>query len=184
MQAAIDDEGLRGVVARATEGDEIAFARIVAEHHDDMARVSFVVCGDIELAQDAVQAAWPKAWRKLGSIRDPGRLRPWLLSIAANEARQLLRARSRRWLREVPIADDTTESLRVGRSDPAAHAGEVDLANALSTLDPGDRMLVGLRYAAGLTSDEIGLAIGMTGGGVRARMARILVRLRKELQDD
>lgn len=183
MEAVIDDQGMRAVVARAADGDEVAFARIVARHHDDMARVAFVVCGDVDIAQDAVQSAWPKAWQKLASIRDPSRLRPWLLSIAANEARQLARARSNRWVREIAI-DDGTAIVAGASPDPSGRSAEMDLANALAGLDPGDRVIVGLRYAAGLTSDEIGRAIGMTGGGVRARISRILTRLRRDLEHD
>jgi len=183
----IDDESIRAAVARAAVGDEVAFARIVAAHHDDMARVAFVVCGDVELAQEAVQAAWQKAWVKLGSIRDADRLRPWLVSIAANEARQLVRSRHRRWLRETVIDEDEPDrGHHVARvaADPASRAAQLDLANALAGLQPDDRTLIALRYAAGLTSDEIGRAIGMTGGGVRARLARLLTRLREELHDD
>jgi RNA polymerase sigma-70 factor (ECF subfamily) len=183
VQAVIDDGSIRAAVARAAIGDEAAFARIVAAHHDDMARVAFVVCGDVEVAQEAVQAAWPKAWAKLGSIRDADRLRPWLVSIAANEAKQLIRSRHRRWLRETVIEDDQPVALRAG-SDPESRAAILDLANALAGLEPDDRTLIALRYAAGLTSDEIGRAIGMTGGGVRARLARLLTRLREELHDD
>ena len=183
MEAVIDDQGMRAVVARAADGDEVAFARIVATHHDDMARVAFVVCGDVDIAQDAVQSAWPKAWQKLASIRDPSRLRPWLMSVAANEARQLARARSHRWVREIAI-DDGIAVPAGASSDPAGHAAEMDLANALAGLAPDDRVIVGLRYAAGLTSDEIGRVIGMTGGGVRARISRILTRLRRDLQHD
>ncbi|MEZ4596153.1 MAG: sigma factor [Chloroflexota bacterium] len=84
------------VVAQAATGDEVAFARIVAAHHDDMARVAFVVCHDAQMAHEAAHAAWPLAWRKLSTIRDPNKLRPWLLAIAANEARSLLRRRGRR----------------------------------------------------------------------------------------
>jgi len=183
VQAVIDNESLRNAVANAARGDEVAFARIVAAHHDDMARVAFVVCGDVELAQEAVQAAWQKAWAKLGTIRATDRLRPWLVSIAANEAKQLIRSRHRRWLRETVIEDDQPVAPRAG-SDPEGRAAMLDLANALASLEPDDRTLIALRYAAGLTSDEIGRAIGMTGGGVRARLARLLTRLREELHDD
>ena len=179
----MDHEALRTTVARAATGDEVAFARIVAAHHDDMARVAFVVCGDVDIAQEAVQAAWQKAWVKLGSIRDADRLRPWLVSIAANEAKQLVRSRHRRWLRETVIEGDEDVVARPG-ADPASRAAILDLTNALAGLEPDDRTLIALRYAAGLTSDEIGRAIGMTGGGVRARLARLLTRLRKELHDD
>lgn len=185
MQAVIDPETLRTMVASAATGDEVAFARIVAAHHDDMARVAFVVCGDVTLAQDAVQAAWPKVWAKLHQIHDPARLRPWLVSVAANEAKQLARSRSRRRVREITVDGPVDDAARDrGAGDPGDHAGELDLANALASLDESDRTLVALRFAAGLTSDEIGRVIGMTGGGVRARLARTLLRLRKELNDD
>lgn len=184
MQAVIDDPSLVAVVARAATGDEVAFARIVAAHHDDMARVCFVICGDVDLAQEAVQAAWPLAWRKMKSLRDPERLRPWLISVAANEAKRLARRRGRRFLREIPIDGERLRPLAGSVADPASRVAGIDLANALAGLEATDRTIVAMRYAAGLTSDEIGRAIGMTGGGVRARLARILRRLRVELHDE
>ena len=185
----MDRDALRTVVARAADGDQNAFARIVAAHHDDMARVAYVMCGDVDLAQEAVQSAWTKAWTRLGSIREAARIRPWLVSIAANEAKQLVRSRSRRRVREIampegpPDGPEPVVATRMG-ANPADRVADLDLAAALATLDDLDRTLVALRYAAGLTSDEIGRAIGMTGGGVRARLARLLDRLRRELNDD
>ena len=61
MEAA-DRESV-GVIDLAATGDDVAFARIVADHHEDMRRVSAVVCGDDAVAEEAVQAAWPIAWR-------------------------------------------------------------------------------------------------------------------------
>ncbi len=112
------DDSLAGAVALAVAGDEAAFARIIRAHHDDMTRVCFVICNDLDIADEAVQAAWPIAWRKLGSLRDTGRLRPWLVSIAANEARQLTRHRRRRTVVELAVADAMTASV-----DPAGERG-------------------------------------------------------------
>ncbi|MEA2609242.1 MAG: polymerase sigma-70 factor, subfamily, partial [Chloroflexota bacterium] len=100
MSIVLGRESLDSIVEQAAAGDEAAFARIVAAYHDDMARVCFVVCGEADLAQEAVQAAWPIAWRNMERLRDPERLRPWLVTIAANEARQLMRRRGRRAIRE------------------------------------------------------------------------------------
>jgi hypothetical protein len=72
-------------VALAGAVDKAAFARLVAIHHADMARVAYVVCADRGVAEDAVQSAWLVAWRKLRSLRDPDRVRPWLLSVTAND---------------------------------------------------------------------------------------------------
>jgi RNA polymerase sigma factor (sigma-70 family) len=180
----MDREALGAVVARAIGGDELAFARIVAAHHDDMARVCFVICGDVDLAQEAVQASWPQAWRKMSTIRDPERLRPWLISIAVNETKQLVRRRGRRMVREIPIDAEGSALAASARSDPGTRAGELDLLNALAGLDDADRTLVSLRYAAGLNSSEIARIVGISAGGVRSRLARVLDRLRKELGDD
>jgi RNA polymerase sigma factor (sigma-70 family) len=173
------DESLAGAVALARAGDEAAFARIITAHHDDMTRVCFVICGDLDVANEAVQAAWPIVWRKLGSLRDPGRLRPWLVSIAANEARQLVRRRRRRTVVELAMTDSMGSAV-----DPAEQVADLDLANALARLDPDDRALLALRYVAGFDSTELARATGRSASGTRARLARLLDRLRTELRDD
>lgn len=167
------------LVDQAAGGDEAAFTRIVAAHHDDMLRVSFVVCGDADLADEAVAAAWLIAWRKLGDLREPDRLRPWLVSIAANEARQAVRRRRRRGVMELAMPD-----AAVASGDPAARATDIDLINALARLDPEDRLLLALRYVAGFDATELARATGRSASGTRARLARLLGRLRTELSDD
>ena len=166
-----------GVIARALAGDEIAFARIVAAYHDDMARIAYLVCGDLDIAADAEQAAWAVAYRRLKELRDPGRLRPWLMSVAANEARQLARSQRRRTVRELTCEGPA-------RPPDPDRAALIDLAAALTGLDPRDRALIGLRYIAGFESGEIGRAIGMSASGVRVRLHRLLKQLRTELGDD
>ena len=134
MTSTVEDP-IRSAVALAASGDEAAFARIVAAHHADMTRVCFAICGDLDLADEAVQAAWPIAWRKLGTLHDPERLRPWLVAIAANEVRQLLRHQRRRTVVEISMPRaDPREAL-----DPAARAADLDLADAFSRLSPDDR---------------------------------------------
>jgi RNA polymerase sigma factor (sigma-70 family) len=165
-------------VAEAAAGDVAALARIVGAHHDDMARICFVICGDQDTAQDAVQAAWPIAWRKLRSLRDPDRLRPWLMAVAANEARQILRRQRRHRIVEIEVADIGTDQF-----DPAARAGLADLATALRRLSPEDRTLLALRHVAGYDATEIGRELGISPSGVRSRLARLTARLRTELSD-
>ena len=84
------------VVRRAAAGDEAACVRLVDDHHAPMVRAAYVITGDADLAREATQVAWGKAWRRLGTLRDPHRVRPWLVAIAVNEARQLIRRRRRR----------------------------------------------------------------------------------------
>jgi RNA polymerase sigma-70 factor (ECF subfamily) len=161
----------------AIGGDAMAFARIVQAHHDDMARVCQLICGDPDLAQDAVQAAWPVVWRKLGQLRDPDKLRPWLITVAANEARQLIR----REHRDRIVAIDVVE---IGSSigDPATRASDADLLAAFRRLPAADRELLALRYVAGFDATENGQANRMPASTVRSRLSRVIARLRTEME--
>ncbi len=176
--AGADGEITASLVDRAVAGDQIAFTRIVASHHADLLRIAQLVCGDVDLANDAAQAAWTIAWRRLGSLRDPERLRPWLMSVAANEARQLVRRRGRRQVREIAIGDAGMPTF----DDELAT--RVDLGVALRRIDPKDRTLLALRYIAGMESAEIGREVGMSATAVRSRLARAIMRLRRELDHD
>jgi RNA polymerase sigma-70 factor (ECF subfamily) len=166
-------------LAEAASGDAEALSRIVAAHHLDLIRIAQVICRDPVLGEEAAQAAWSIAWRKLGTVRDPSRLRPWLMAIAANEARQLLRKRRVR-----PVVEIPAEVVATGTADPQSRSGLIDLSVALGRLDPDDRALLALRFVAGFDATEIGRALGMSASGVRSRLARLVTRLRTELRDD
>ena len=175
--AVIDGEIAGSVIELAAAGDEIAFARIVAVHHEHMARIAYFVSGDLDVAADAEQAAWAIAWRRLATVRDPARLKAWLMSVAANEARQIMRSQRRRAVRELAV-DGPANSHDPDRS------ALIDLANAVADLDHKDRTLIGLRYIAELDSEAIGRELGMSASGVRVRLHRLLGRLRDELDHD
>lgn len=172
---AADTTTLMATVERAAQGDELAFARLVAVYQQDLVRVAYVVTGDLALAEDAAEAAWCIAWKKLGSVRDAASVRGWLVAVAANEARKLAGRRSRHAVIELRLEPPPSPP------DPAGGIDRVDLGNALARLDPRDRAIIALRYVADLESDEIGRRLDLSASGVRSRLARSLQRLRKEL---
>lgn len=163
-------------IRRAVAGDHAAFTRIVQAHHGEMTRLAYVIAGDESLAQDAAQSAWVVAWSKLGSMREPSRLRAWLLSIAANEARQIARRRRRHPVREID-ADVPGNP----RSDPATSIDRLDLVRALGALAPDDRAVLALRYVAGFDASAIGAATGRSATATRSKLSRLIARLREDL---
>lgn len=186
QRGAVTDETPRTDQAAATEGsadaerdaerDVAAFADIVGRFHDDLARVSFVVSGDVELAAEGAHGTWPEAWKDLRSPRNADRLRAWLMGLAAKEAKWLADAGSR------ARADATRGDAGIVPATSAAatsayRSDELDLANTFATMDSHDRQIVALRYVAGLSSDDIGRELGMPGTAVQARVARILKQL-------
>lgn len=172
------------LLASAVAGDEFAFRRIIAAYHEDMRRVCQAFSGDPAIADEAVQAAWLVAWRKLGNVRGPDQLRPWLVSVAVNETRQLLRRRRRLAECELPVdADGDPGDGDPGGGDPASGVAVVDLRAALARLDPRDAALLAMRYVAGFDSNELAAATGISASGVRSRIERLLKRLREDLSD-
>lgn len=174
------DSDLSRIVESAAAGDEVAFERIVAAYHDDMRRVCIVVTSDVGLAEDAVQMAWLTAWCKLRSMRDPARLRSWLIAVAANHARDLLRRRRRR--SDLEVATDAP--VASGGIDPSTGIDSLDLLAAVKRLDPDDRALLAMRYVAGFDATELAAATGLSPAGNRTRLKRLTDRLKQELTDD
>jgi len=172
-------ESDRPDVELAAGGDEAAFSRIIAVHHGDMTRLAYVIVGDQGLAQDAVQAAWTKAWSGLRTVRDPSRLRPWLLTIAANEARQ-----SARRARRAVVVEIQPEIPGPERLDPASGIARIDLVRALDRLPAEDRALLALRYVAGFEAGELGARTGRSASATRTHLSRLIARLRRELGHD
>jgi RNA polymerase sigma-70 factor, ECF subfamily len=173
------DREQAGVLAAAVAGDEIAFRRIIAEYHDDMRRVALSIARDRAVAEEATQAAWLIAWKKIGDVRDDVSLRPWLVSVAANEAKRVLRRRRRR--AEVELIANASD--QDGGIDPATGIDAMDLRAALRRLDHDDRALLAMRYVAGFDSNELAIALGISPSGTRNRLERLCKRLRQELSD-
>ena len=113
------------------------------------------------------------------SLREPDLLRPWLVKIAANEVRQVLRRQGRYRVAELELADIGSDT-----DDPSTRTVRTDLTAALRRLSPEDREVLAMRHVAGFDATEIGRALGMSASGVRSRLARAAARLRSELGDD
>lgn len=157
--------------------DSESFAEIVSAYHADLLRLAGAMTGDAELARDVAQAAWVAAWQHRSALRDPAKLRGWLLTITANQARAALR---RRKLQRRLMLADTPQTVQ------GADGGEnrLDLIAALQRLPVRDRQILALRYALGESSAEIGRQCGLTESAVRVRIGRLLSRLREELGND
>jgi RNA polymerase sigma factor (sigma-70 family) len=155
--------------------DRDTFSQLVVAHDRDLVRFAYIVAGSRDAAEDAVQATWERLWRKPPHLRDASKLYSWLLSVCANEARQA----NRRRRRGVALEAATVEARP---ADEELRADLADLHDALSRLTPGDRELLGLRFAVGLRSSQIAEQLGLSPAGARTRLHRLLQHLRQELR--
>lgn len=122
-------------------------------------------------AEDAVQEAMYKAWRSFGRLRG-GEIKPWLLTIVANECRQMLR--SRWW--SVIRSDEELQTAPAAR--PEEEANVTDLRRALQRLTGSQRLVLVLRYYLDLSFNEMAVILKTNPKAAKSRTYRALDRLR------
>jgi RNA polymerase sigma-70 factor (ECF subfamily) len=179
VDAGAPDEPL--LAARAREGDARAFEELVRPHWEVMFRVAYVHTRDAASAEDAAQEALLKAWRAIGRLRPGEPVRPWLLAIAANEARNRRRSAGRR----TGLALRAAAAEPPAASEPSPEAALVAaeeralLLERLEALPDDARVVLTCRYLLGLSEAETAAAVGVAPGTVKSRTARALDRLRE-----
>src|SRR5207245_10712660 len=109
------------LIARAQRGDTAAYEEIVQRYQQIAFRTAYVITGSSADAEDAAQEGFVKAYRALDRFRAGAQLRPWLLRIIANEARNRLRSAGRRHRLELRL----TEGFRPGDAAQSTEAAAV-----------------------------------------------------------
>jgi RNA polymerase sigma-70 factor (ECF subfamily) len=172
------------LVARARRGDADAYERIVETYQGIAFRVAYVVCGDAADAEDAAQEGLVKAFRALPRFREGAPLRPWLLRIVANEARNRRRSAGRR----ARLALRAAAESRPGDAAPSPEAAAVgaeereELLAAVNGLREEERLVVACRYFLDLSEAETAAALDVRPGTVKSRLSRALDHLRDRLE--
>jgi RNA polymerase sigma-70 factor (ECF subfamily) len=171
----------RAIIQRVLAGDTEAFALLVDGHYDRCARVAYRILGNREDAEEAVQDAFLRAYRALGSYEDRERFAAWVTRILVNQCRTS-RARTER--REAVFSDDVDPDYAARHSGSgAADEGWPDLDAALAKLPPEQREAVVLRYTDDLTYEEMARVTGAGESALKMRVQRAFVRLRALLQE-
>jgi RNA polymerase sigma-70 factor, ECF subfamily len=164
MSAALMDQRLPAV-------DADSFSRLIEPILDPAYRLAAVMLNDRGAAEDAVQEASVKAWRKIGQLRgDAASLRPWFLAIVANECRM---SRRTRWWSVLKFGD-----LSSGGEVPES---QTDLHRALLRLSPEERLPLILHFYLDLPLEEVARTLRVSPSAARSRIYRAAKRLRGDL---
>ena len=164
------------LVKRAKAGDRSAFDELVGPLIGQAFRLAFGMLHDRAAAEDAVQEAAVRSWRKLNNLRPGNPLRPWFLAIVANQCRSVMRARWWSVLRVEVIE----------RPESAAFEDRIvrgaDLRAALRKLGTDQREVLVLRYYLDLPLEEVAAITGVRVGTVKSRINRGLAALRPHFE--
>jgi RNA polymerase sigma factor (sigma-70 family) len=172
------------LVARARRGDLEAYEEIVRRHESIAFRTAWVITGSAADAEEAAQDAFVKAHRALSRFREVAPLRPWLLAIVANEARNRVKSAGRRERLVLRVA----EERRLGGAVPSPEAALLgseqreELLRAIGELSEADRQSIACRFFLDLSEDETAAALGCARGTVKSRLSRALERLRQRME--
>ncbi|HZK75100.1 MAG TPA: sigma-70 family RNA polymerase sigma factor [Clostridia bacterium] len=158
---------------RARAGDGPAFAELLAPVLDPAFRLAMTMLTDRTAAEDAVQEAALKSWRKLDSFRYGADLRPWFLAIVANECRS---ARRSRWWQV--IRSDDVATLKRTVVPERAWADRIDLDAALHRLPKHHLLALTLYYHLDLPIEEVARVFECSVGAAKQRIHRALAALR------
>jgi len=181
VDGADDGADERPLVARARAGEQAALDTLLAAHAPRLQRFLTTMLGCPERAADVCQDTLQRASARLDQLADDGRFASWLLAIAANAARNTLRAEVLRQhagdeaLAEVADARRSALSSLVRREDAARVALAID------------RLPIALREAfvlfavEGLPYAEIAQVTGTSEGTLQVRVHRAKALLRTQL---
>jgi RNA polymerase sigma-70 factor (sigma-E family) len=156
---------------------ESAFEQFVATRSDDLMRLAVLLAADRGHAEDLVQTALVKAYRRWARISgdDPY---PYVRRVLVTSAASWRRRRVTQEIVDLPAHDPA------GPDDTDAVADRRHMADALAGLPPRMRAVLALRYAEDLSEAATAEALGISIHTVRSQTVRGLARLRTVLADE
>ena len=167
----------RDLVERAGRGDHDAFALLVRSTIAQQEAVARLVLRDPELARDAVQDAFIRAWRDLPGLREPTRFDAWLHRLTVNASLDVARRRRRR-PKEVELAPIAAPSIPDATN---TIADRDQLERGFRHLTTEHRAVLVLHYYTGMSVPEIARTLGIPLGTAQSRLGRALAALRAAL---
>lgn len=168
VTAGPDDSQL---VRRTLDGELSAFDVLVSRYEKRAVSAAFRLLGNVHDAMEVCQDAFLKAYRSLGSLKEPSRFGPWLIRIVSNLS--LNYRRSRRSMASLPIGDALedasveqgvrTESRAAGQwSVSGVESGETteEIARAIASLPEKQRLALVLFAIEGWPQKDVAEVLG------------------------
>jgi len=182
-------------IERLKRSDPAAFEKLVNERSGEIYGLLYRLTENTEEARDLTQETFLRAFQSIGQFRGESDLRTWIYRIAINQARNRWRWWRRRH-RDSTVSIDAADAagnsalmaqLRSGNSSnpehgALAHERERALRKALSGLRRVYREAVVLRDIEGFAYEEIAVALDISVGTVKSRLARGRQELRRKLE--
>ncbi len=151
---------------------EEEYIRFAEQYMDTVYRVAFSYVKNSADADDVTQAVFLRLWKRRPTLESDEHARRWLIRVAVNESKRLLRAPWR--------MHTTAEELEMAVQPDTEHGAVWD---AVFRLKPDYRAVVCLHYYEGFKAEEIAAMLNIPKNTVLTRLSRAREALRKELTE-
>lgn len=171
------------LISRSIRGDPAAWESLVTTHQEVVFRLAYLFLGNGQEAQDIAQETFIRAFLRLDRFDVSRPVRPWLLAIAANLAKNRRRSIAR-YLGRIRVLGDpqTAEQRSPVESQSESDLAAKDLWKAVGKLRQSDQELIYLRYFLELSTDEAAETMQIPTGTVKSRLHRAVAKLRRIIQ--
>ncbi len=180
-------------VALVLGGDPDAFRVLVERHSRRLFRLAYRMTGNEHDAEEVVQDAFLRAYRRLDQFESRANFGTWLYRICANCALDQMRKMRGESLRvEPPTPEDEPDAVDPLDTAPSPDPGPERLAlsgemaaqvrAAMDSLSCMERMAFVLRHVEGLSIEEIAATLGLNFGATKNSIFRAVQKLRRHLE--
>lgn len=178
MTGSITVQTDQDLVSDALQGDHLAFGELVNRYREGAVTVVYRMTADAQLAEEAAQEAFIRAWQRLYSYKPQYPFRNWIISIAVHIALDVLRGASK----QVNV-DQLPLEAPVGKPEAELEAKErrAFIQQAVLALPPASRAVLILREYECLSYQEIATTLDIPVGTVMSRLNYARGQLRQTL---
>jgi RNA polymerase sigma-70 factor (ECF subfamily) len=169
------------LVTLAQHGDRNAFGELVQRHARGVMGVAYRMCGESQLAEDAAQETFIRAWLNISSFHPQTSLRNWLYRIAVNAVTDILR-KDRRLVPQDAAELDLADPRPGPESRLARDERSALVARAVLSLPEASRAVLVLKEYEGLSYQEVANSLDIPIGTVMSRLNYARKRLKEILQ--
>ena len=184
------------LIQKAKDGDTTAFTALVRRYYQLMRFVATPIVGE-SYADEIVQEAWLTVYQKLAQWEQKGSFKSWLLTITANEAKDLYRKQKREVLIEAPEAQSMTDRFKQDghwtdapatwhTAGPEALLSNDELLECLNhkmnAIPEKQRIVFGLKNYSLYSLDDIAEFMGESSANIRVLLHRARTKLYKDIE--
>lgn len=173
-------------LARARDGDQAAFCKLVEAYQRPVYNLAYRMLGDAAEAEDAAQETFVRMYTKLHTYQPERKLSSWVLSIAAHYCIDRLRRRRSGWLSldDEPLAAVFPSGQHGPEDIVLRRESHARVQEMLGELAPAYRVPLILRYWNDLSYEEIADVMGLSLQAVKSRLHRARLQMAARVQED